>query len=231
MTRGRTFSLAEKLLLAAFRIEEKGKSSFAVEDLVVSAWKQFPDAFGLAGYRDLNGKPLYPDSERVIKKIISTTPIRKQGLLKKVGRRLYQLTEAGRDQARLLLSSGQSKSSIEKIALSRETVSALKKLFSSKVMDKFRNNLINEITFSDACSFWGISPRSSAVELEGAIANFEKIIATSKEASKDKLISFEHSGDGFGESDLEDLLQVHRELLRKFQNELSVIKQRTDERV
>ena len=231
MTRGTTLRISEKLLLAAYRLEENGKRPFSAEDLTVAAWENFPDAFGLAGYRGRDGKLLYPDSERVTKKIISTTPIRKQGLLKKVGRRVYQLTEGGRDQARLLLRRGQIKSRVEKIALSRETVSALKKLFSSKVMDKFKNNLITEITFSDACSFWGISPRSSAVELEGEIANFEKIVQTAKEAAKNKKVTFEHSGDAFGESDLDVLLQVHRELLRKFQNELSVIQQRTDERV
>lgn len=144
---------------------------------------------------------------------------------------MYQLTEAGRDQARLLSRHKQQRLHIEKIALSRETSLALKKLFSSKVMDKFRNNLMTEITFSDACSFWGISPRSSAIELEGEISNFERIVETAKKAARNKIVSFEHSGNIFGESDLEELLQVHRELLKKFQDELGVIQQRTDERV
>src|SRR3990167_9265459 len=228
MAKGAALGHTEKLLLAAFRLEENGKRPFSAEDIAVSAWQSFPDAFGLSGYRGKNGKLLYPDSEKVLKRIVSSAPICKLGFLKKVGKRIYQLTEAGRDQAHFLLSSGKTKSSVEKIGLSRESVSALKKLFSSKVMDKFKNNLMTEVTFSDACSFWRISPRSSAIELEVEIANFERILQTAKEVAKNKLVSFEHSGDLFGESDLETLLQVHKRLLQKFQNELSVIQQRTD---
>lgn len=221
----------EKLLLAAFRLEESGKRRFSAEDLVVSVWQNFPNAFGLSGYRGKNGKLLYPDSEKVHKRIVSSAPIRKLGFLKKVGKRMYQLTEAGRDQARIIVSSGKTKSPVEKITLSRETASALRKLLASKVMAKFRTNQMEQITFSDACSFWGISPRSSAIELEGEIANFERIVKSAKEATKNKMVSFEHSGDVFGESDLEDLFQVHRGLLQKFHSELSVIQRRTDERV
>ncbi len=57
---------------------------------------------------------------------------------------MYQLTEIGRERARLLLRSAPSKTPVEKIALSRETA---------------------------------------------------------KKAAKDKMVSFEHSGDLFGESD------------------------------
>ncbi len=231
MGRVDSLNLPEKLLLAVYYLEQKGKSTFSVEDLVVSAWQNFPDAFGLDGYRDYDGKLLYPDSEKVHKKIISSTSIRKHGYLRKVGKRMYQLTEIGRERACLLLRSAPNRTPVEKIALSRETTSALKKLFSSKVMEKFRNDQIVEITFSDACSFWGISPRSSAAELKGEIANFEQIVETAKKAAKDKMVSFEHRGDLFGESDLETLLQAHRQLLQKFQNELMVIQQRTDERV
>ncbi len=225
-----SLSVSEKLLLAAFRLEEGGKRPFSAEDLVVSAWQNFPDTFGLAGHRDEMGKLLYPDSNRVFAEIMGSKPIRKRGLLKKVGKKMYQLTEAGRDHSRLLLHRGPGTSRTEKIALSRETSEELKKLMSSKVMDKFKDKRLEEITFYDACSFWGISPRSSAIELEGRIANFEKVVDTAKKISKRKPVTFEHSGDVFGETDLALVLQAHRALLQKFQNELDIIKQRRDER-
>ena len=230
MAKGIALSILEKLLLAALWLEESGKRPFSGEDLVVSAWQHFPDAFGLAGYKDNNGRLLYPDSDRVMKNVISTTPIRKHGLLKKVGKKVYQLTEAGRDQARLLSTRESNSTYVEKISVSRESAVALRRLFTSKVLEKFKDNRIEEITFFDACSFWGISPRSSAIELEGKIANFEKIVETAKDAAKNKIVSFEHSGDTFGESDLELLLQIHKTLLKRFQQELEVIQQRTDER-
>jgi len=161
---------------------------------------------------------------------MGSKPIRKRGFLKKVGEKMYQLTEAGRGHSSLLLHRGPGTSRTEKIALSRETSEELKKLMSSKVMDKFKNKRLEEITFYDACSFWGISPRSSAIELEGKVANFEKVVDTAKKISRRKTVTFEHSGDVFGETDLELVLQVHRALLQKFQNELNIIKQRRDER-
>lgn len=231
MRRVDSLNLPEKLLVSAYHIEQNGKTTFSYENLVVSAWQHFPDAFGLNGYRGNDGKLLYPDSEKVHKKIISSTSIRKHGYLRKVGKRMYQLTETGREQARLLLQSDSSKTHVEKIALSREIISALKKLFSSKVIEKFKNDQLEEISFSDACTFWGISPRSSAAELRGEISNLEQIVEIAKKSAKDKMVSFEHSGDAFGESDLEILLEAHRQLLQKFKNELMIIQQRTDERV
>ena len=88
-------SITEKLLLSALDLEENGRCPFSAEDLVVSAWKKFPDAFGLAGYRDTNSQLCYPDSYRVFAEIMGSKPIRKRGLLRKVGTKMYQLTEAG----------------------------------------------------------------------------------------------------------------------------------------
>lgn len=66
-------SILEKLLIAAFELEEKGHKPFSAEDIVVASWQKFPDAFGLAGYQDR-----YPDSNRVFAEIMGSKPIRKK---------------------------------------------------------------------------------------------------------------------------------------------------------
>src|SRR2546422_184533 len=96
-------TVPEKLLLAASELEEKGLRPFSAEDLVVSAWRKFPDTFGLAGHRGENGQPAYPDSNRVFAEIMGSKPIRKRGMLEKVGSKMYQVTEAGREHAEHLL--------------------------------------------------------------------------------------------------------------------------------
>src|SRR5918911_2824096 len=103
MERKDQLSVSEKLLLAAYDLEENSRRPFSAEDLVVSAWRKFPDTFGLAGYRGGDGELSYPDSNRVFAEIMGSKPIRKRGLLTKVGSKMYSLTEAGRDHARLLL--------------------------------------------------------------------------------------------------------------------------------
>lgn len=119
---------------------------------------------------------------------------------------------------------------MEKAALAREVEQELKRLLATKPVEKIRNNRLADLTFYDACAFWGISPRSSAIELEGRLANFGRVIDLAREAIQGKMATFEHRGQAFGAQDLDILLQVHQELLRRFDAEIKVIQKRTDER-
>lgn len=224
-----SLSVSEKLLLSACDLEKNGHCPFSAEDLVVSAWRKFPDAFGLAGHRDQNGQLLYPDSNRVFAEIMGSKPIRKRGFLKKVGTKMYQLTEAGHEHARLLLNRTD-RSTVKKAALPREIEQELKRLFASKAWAKFRNKRVEDITFYDACAFWGISPRSSAIELEGRTANLMKVIASARNVVGQQKATFDHSGATFGISETDTLTQTHHELLKKFQEEIKIIQERDDER-
>ncbi|MBC8217893.1 MAG: hypothetical protein H8E73_05455, partial [Planctomycetes bacterium] len=58
-------TVSDKLLLAALALDGDQEKSFTAEDLVVSAWQNFPMAFGLRGHNDEDGAPKYPDSNRV----------------------------------------------------------------------------------------------------------------------------------------------------------------------
>src|SRR5262249_34900963 len=42
---------ANKIMVAAARLDEE-RETFTAEDLIVVAWKKFPESFGLTGYRD-----------------------------------------------------------------------------------------------------------------------------------------------------------------------------------
>lgn len=225
-----SLSISEKLLLAAYDLEERGQRPFSAEDLVVSAWRKFPDAFGLSGHRDEGGKLCYPDSNRVFAEIMGSKPIRKRGLLTKVGKKMYQLTESGREHARLLMGR-LGKSLVEKVALGREIELELKRLFASKAVAKVKNKRVGDLTFYDASAFWGISPRSSAIELEGRIENFRRLVEAARKVVNEKMVTFQHGGYAFGDHDLDILLRVHEELWQKFHEEIKVIKTRTDERL
>lgn len=222
-------TVPEKLLLAASELEEKGLRPFSAEDLVVSAWRKFPDTFGLAGHRGENGQPSYPDSNRVFAEIMGSKPIRKRGMLEKVGSKMYQVTEAGREHAEHLLNR-RATFSVQKASLPREVARELKRLFSSKAVEKVKSERNDDLTFYDACDYWRISPRSSAIELEGRFANLEKVIQSACKVVQRKAASFDHGGHAFGRADLQVLLNVHSKLQEKFQEELRIIRKRTDER-
>lgn len=227
MDRG-SLSVPDKLVLAAFDLEERGKRPFSAEDLVVEAWRKFPDAFGLSGHAGEDGKSIYPDSNRVFAEIMGSKPIRKRGLLRKVGSKMYQLTEAGREYARI--TGRQEAGEVVKATIAREVKQELVRLLSSRAVEKARAGRFDEITFFDACTFWAISPGSSAMDLEGKIANLQGIFEAVEELAQNKVISLEHGGALLGPDDRRFLRQLHSDLMKRYHEELEIIHKRTDER-
>lgn len=225
----KTYSVVEKLLIAALSLWEESKKIFSAEDLVVKAWETFPETFGLAGQTNEAGKSLYPDSNRVFAEIMGSKPIRKRGFLIKVGEKQYQLTEAGLEYARLKKDSPE-KTTTKKSTLSREIKNEIRRLFASRAVEKIRGQNLGELTFYDACSFWQISPRSSAIEVSGKLAKIDKIIEIFRESVTKNKISFEHGGTSLSISDINLLCRAHELLKEKFKNEIEIISQRTDER-
>src|ERR1700704_3871166 len=90
-------TVPEKILLAAYNLEEHGQSPFSAEALIVAAWQKFPRTFGLKGYADQ-----YPDSNKVLTSIMGEKGLAKRGWLAKMGQKLYTLTREGRQSVRRL---------------------------------------------------------------------------------------------------------------------------------
>lgn len=223
-------SIADKLLIAALEIEKSGKGEFSAEDLVVSAWKKFPDAFGLQGYSDEQGKAIYPDSNRVYAEIMGSKPLRKQGLIQKVGNKMYRLTEAGRIRGSSVADLRTDRSP-EKWSLAREKVDQIRHLFDSKAAQKMRSGNLEEVSFFDACGFWGISPRSGAKDLWSRFAHIEAVLDAGKRALGSRgVVSSKHGTAPYSEEDLKNLCRLHEILQEKFAKDIEFIKNRTDER-
>jgi DNA-binding PadR family transcriptional regulator len=223
-------SIQDKLLISALAIEEGGKERFSAEDLVVMGWRKFPEAFGLAGYVDERGSPLYPNSNRIYAEIMGSKPLRKNGLIRKVGSKMYQLTEIGRLRAKSL-GAIKTKNSVEKWALAREQIEFIRKLLDSKAAKKYREDKKGDISFFDACGFWGISAASNAKDLWSRFAEIENIlIIVGKSISGKNSVQFKHGGDEFSPNDLKSLVEIHIFLQEKFQGEIEHIKKRIDER-
>ena len=222
-------TVQDKLVLSAYYLQRDGHSPFTAEDLVVAAWRRYPDTFGLAGYKSSEGTLIYPDSNRVFAEIMGSKPVRKRGLLTKVGQKMYQLTEAGTHHATLLMHAPKSNAS-QKSGLARDMRHYLKRLMESRAMCKYREGRFEEITFFDVCAFYGISPRSSAIELDGQVANLLGVLDAAKAATGDDTVTFQHDGKRYGENDIESLFAVHEFVHQKFKGELDIIRRRIDER-
>src|ERR1035438_9640504 len=188
-------SVADKLVVAAHKLTISGKSPFTAEDLVVAAWRAYPDTFGLPGYVGADGRSIYPDSNRVFAEIMGTKPVRQRGYLVKVGSKLYQLTEAGTHYAGGLQSEA---TGIEKVGLARDLKDELERLMKTKASEKFRTERVDEITFHDACGFWKISARSTAIDFTGRYNNIERLLASASTSTQEKNIvlrSEEHTSE------------------------------------
>src|ERR1035438_456643 len=135
-------SVADKLVIRSRKMTINGKLPFTAEDLVVAAWRAYPDTFGLPGYADADGRSIYPDSNRVFAEIMGTKPVRQRGYLVKVGNKLYQLTETGSHYAGGLQSEA---TGIEKVGLARDLKDELERLLKTKASEKFRTERVDEI--------------------------------------------------------------------------------------
>ncbi|MGI8428921.1 MAG: hypothetical protein ACR2OB_06365 [Solirubrobacteraceae bacterium] len=225
----------EKLLLAAAGLDGGGQTTFSAEDLVVAAWKLEPQTFGLAGYVGGDGRPLYPNSNRVFVEIMGSKPIRKQGLLAKAGTKRFRLTESGRQRVAELQSArtaGEENgpAAAAKVAFDRDTSRKLQKLLASRAVDKMRRGRETDITFHDASSFWGISARSSAMGFQGRLGDVEGILRAARAAAEQRPIQFEHGGRSYTKDDIAELLGLHEAMLARFSDQLNVIRGRRDER-
>jgi len=145
-------TVPEKILLAAHELEEQGQSPFSAEALIVATWQKFPRAFGLKGYADQ-----YPDSNKVLTSIMGEKGLARRGWLAKMGQKLYTLTREGRQAVRRLQSADDA-APVERAAkLSRDQEKFLLGLLSVPAVEKYQQGLKLELTFADACKYWGIT--------------------------------------------------------------------------
>jgi len=226
-------SVQDKLLLAAYALDRSKGISFTAEDLVVAAWSMFPMAFGLKGYLNDKGFPMYPDSNRVFAEIMGSKPLRRKGYLAKIGPKLYALTESGRLRAEGLEAarakakdriSGQASRS----SLPRDHDRLLRQMLSSRALTKVKAGEIDTLTFFDACVFWGITPQSSGMKMYERLANAKRVIAQAQEIvgrGAMRIGSKTLTGE-----DLQMLDEVDETLRERFSSDLKRISNRTDER-
>ena len=235
MSRLSSLTVSDKLLLAAFDLDAGQGHAFTAEDLVVAAWRRFPRTFGLRGHDDSRGLPSFPDSNRVFAEIMGSKPIRKRGLLTKVGEKTYALTASGREVASTLARTEktgdlESSSSEKKSTLSREIRAKLERLLNSRVMQRAKQDEMDRVTFHDACLFWSITPRSTSIELEGKLADTRRIIKLANRALEDGATVLRSGSSELTRSILEQLKRVNQELQERFAEELDTIRGRRTQR-
>src|SRR5262245_55137151 len=169
------------ILLAAWELEEQGKSPFSAEALVVASWTKFPRAFGLKGFADQ-----YPDSNKVLASIMGQKGLARRAWLVKMGAKQYALTREGRLAAKKLLhdKTGEEDEAaaapVETVRLTAEQDRKLVTLLDSTAVRKFTDGRKFESTFADACRFWNITDSLHGTALDGHLGQFQEELSKLK---------------------------------------------------
>jgi hypothetical protein len=209
------------ILLAAWELEEQGQSPFSAEALIVTAWQKYPRVFGLKGYTDQ-----HPDSNKVLASIMGRKGLTNRSLLVKMGQKLYALTREGRQAVRELLHGEVSRPAGDTVKLPRDQEKFLQALLDSSAVEKFREGRKQELTFADACRFWGITENQHGEVLDarldraqGGLAGLRRAIGTGSTVLS--------NGRSVDTDEIALLGQVHAYLEDRFSRHLSVLRSRS----
>src|SRR5215831_2701511 len=155
------FTVPEKILLAAENLEKQGQSPFTAEMLIVASWQRFSSTFGLKGFTEK-----YPDSNKILSSIMGEKGLARRGWLVKMGQKLYALTREGRNVIRrVMLEEEEPTPEGTAMRLNREQEKFLKILFDSSAVRKFEDNRKHDLSFADACRFWGVTENMKGDQL------------------------------------------------------------------
>lgn len=216
-------TVPEKILLAAFQLEEQGHSPFSAEALIVTAWQKYPRTFGLKGYDEQ-----HPDSNKVLASIMGEKGLTRRGWLSKPGQKMYLLTHDGRRIVRRLLHGDEPPQIVRKDRpgrLPEEHDKLLQDLFVTSAYDKIREGRQQELTFADACRFWSISDSLSGEALDAridrqraALADIERHIGLGSAILND--------GRSVALDEVGQLSDLHNHLLQRFGRHLTLLRNR-----
>ncbi|HXG11779.1 MAG TPA: hypothetical protein VNK04_18635 [Gemmataceae bacterium] len=212
-------TVPEKILLAAAELEEKGQSPFSAEALIVAVWQKYPKTFGLKGYADQ-----YPDSNKVLASIMGEKGLTRKGWLVKMGQKLYAVTREGRQIVRKL-QQGEALPAPGPVKLGREQERFLNSLFASSALQKFLEGRKLELTFADACRFWGITESLHGAALDARLNQFRAALA-----DVDRQIGLGEAtlsnGRSVSAADIGQLGDVHAYLEERFGRHLNLLRSR-----
>lgn len=217
-------TVPEKILLAAFHLEELGQAPFSAETLIVTSWQQYPQTFGLKGYAEQ-----YPDSNKVLASIMGEKGLARRGWLVKVGQKLYEMTREGRNVVRRLKQDGDEPEADApapaSVKISKEQEKLINALFNSSARQKIVENRKAELTFADACRYWGITDNMAADALDARLDHVRATLASIERhlGSGSAVLS---DGRSVAGDEIADLAETHDYLEERFSRHLTLLRTR-----
>jgi hypothetical protein len=215
------FTVPEKILLAADQLEQQGNTPFTAEAITVAVWKKFPNTFGLKGFIDL-----YPDNNKVLSSLMGEKGLARRGWLVKTGQKMYALTREGRKVIRrVLLQEDDEPQTPNLKKLPKELERFVVAMLDSSAYQKFEENRKGDLTFADACRFWGITENMKGEQLDEKLTQVQANLAELDRffAETDAELS---SGRILTAGDIRVLTNIHGHMEDRFERHLNLVRSR-----
>jgi hypothetical protein len=171
------------ILAAMLKASDSSTKLCAYEDIVVTAWKLFPQEFGLRGYVDQ-----FPDSSDLHKPLYG--PLKRDGLVR-VQNKKFGLTDRGLAIAQRLRSTDEGDSRYG-ARVRRDQLMEIERLTKKAAVALVREDRAEELLDTDLYDFYGVTVRTKPADFEGRVRTVDDAIDAAVEAqdssiSKDQL--------------------------------------------
>jgi hypothetical protein len=151
----------------------------------------------------------------------------RKGWLAKMGQKMYALSKEGQRVVRRLVEGDTEPEPEEEptaAPLPREQEKILVSLLDSSAMQKFSNNRTQDLSFADACRFWGITDNLSGEALDSRLDSVEHTLAKVERMANRGTFLVGHRE--VTKVDLELLREVHDQLQERFARHLTLLRAR-----
>lgn len=157
-----------QMILAAM-LKASGSSTklCAYEDLVVTAWKLFPQEFGLRGYVDR-----FPDSSDLHKPLYG--PLKRDGLVR-VHNKKFGLTDRGLAYAQSLRDPNEADSR-HGARVRRDQLIEIERLTKKAAVELIQEDRADELLDTDLYDFYGVTVRTKPADFEGRVRTVDDAV-------------------------------------------------------
>lgn len=173
----------QMILAAMLKASDSSTKLCAYEDVVVTAWKLFPQEFGLRGYVDQ-----FPDSSDLHKPLYG--PLKRDGLVR-VHNKKFGLTDRGLAIAQSLRGTDEGDSR-HGARVRRDQLMEIERLTKKAAVALVQEDRVEELLDTDLYDFYGVTVRTKPADFEGRVRTVDDAIdaavaAQDSSISKDQL--------------------------------------------
>jgi hypothetical protein len=186
----------QKILAVMYDLCKGRAQPLLYEDIVVAAYKRYPEDFQLRGY------PQYPDSSDIHKPLY----LMKQRGYILAANKMFELTQRGIEVAQNLMHSDLS----DKDRLTKQEEHEIDRIIKSAAFRLFQQKQEGSILDTDFYEYLGVTVRTAKGDFRGRLSNVEHAVQAHTEKRRDALS--------------EQLGHLHKFLTTKFRQEIEARK-------